>query len=280
MNYYLEQVQSDSRIPAKIYVDETGRRNNRYPLHYHDNLEFDLVIEGTLTGRCNGVQTTIRCGDFFFVNSGDLHETFSDTAQRVRTVTVLLSHTLLGNFYPDVSSFLFVIPAGSPQRIQIQQLLLRIGTLYSERRQFFELEITIALESISLILLSECRVRCSETVVTGHGTRSLVNIKKVVAYLQANYAEDISLGAAASEVNMTPAYFSRFFKKQTGETFCWYLSKIRAYHASVSLSDTARSVTDIALDCGFLNVKAFIESFRKIYGETPARWRRDHIPAV
>jgi len=212
MEYFLEQVQSDSRIPAKIYVDMTAERRH-YPTHFHDNIEFDYVLEGSITGVCGGTAEKIPCGDFFFVNSGNLHETISGTDTRVKTIIVLLSYNLLKTYCPDVAQYSFSIPAGSDARFKIQQLLRSVGTLFTARKPFYELEITTALESICLVLLRECRIRQSDVRTGAHDQKSLANIKAVLAYLEANYAENIPLSAAAAQVYMVPSYFSRFFKK-------------------------------------------------------------------
>ncbi|MNI94463.1 Bifunctional transcriptional activator/DNA repair enzyme AdaA [compost metagenome] len=75
---------------------------------------------------------------------------------------------------------------------------------------------------------------------------------------------------------MAPTYFSRFFKKTTGETYHSYLTSIRLYHAHKDLLNRDASITDIALANGFANVKAFIEAFKKGYHATPAQYRKDH----
>jgi AraC family transcriptional regulator, melibiose operon regulatory protein len=275
MDYFLEQIQTDSRIPAKIYVDMSAERRH-YPLHFHNNLEFDLVIEGSITGICNGITTKISSGDFFFVNSGNLHETMSDTANRVRTVIVLLSCDLLKKYCPEIQQYSFCIPPCSEARKKIQQQLLSIGILYHEHKNFYELEITTVLESICLTLLRECRIQKTEITTPLHDQKSLANIKAVLAYMEANSAEELSLGTVASQVHMVPSYFSRFFKRITNETFYTYLMKLRACHAYQELMNSDKLITDIALDAGFPNVKSFINCFSTIYGETPAKYRRQH----
>src|SRR5574344_2766856 len=284
MDYYHEQVKTDTRIPAKIYVDMAAEKRH-YFLHFHDNLEFDLLVEGAMTCVCNSITTKLTSGNFFFVNSGDLHETKADSTKRVKTVTVLLSYDLLKKYCPDIQKYTFSIPEDSAlnsgtsvtPRAKIKALITSIGSMYREQKPYYELEITSALEAICLILLRECKVQKTESnTAATSDQKSFSKIKAELAYLEANYSEDISLGAAASQIDMVPSYFSRFFKKATNEPFYNYLMKLRSYHAYHELMETDRLITDIALDNGFLNVKAFIDSFKKIYGDTPAKYRRSH----
>ena len=276
MDYYLEQVQTDTRIPAKIYVDMAAEKRH-YFLHFHDNLEFDLLVEGSMTCVCNSITKKLTSGNFFFVNSGDLHETKADSTKRVKTITVLLSYDLLKKYCPDIQKYSFAIPEKSAQRERIKSLITSIGSMFREQKPYYELEITSALEAICLILLRDCKIpKADSATATASDQKSFSKIKAELAYLEANYSEDISLGAAASQIDMVPSYFSRFFKKATNETFYNYLMKLRSYHAYHELMETDRLITDIALDNGFLNVKAFIDSFKKIYGDTPAKYRRSH----
>jgi AraC-like DNA-binding protein len=79
----------------------------------------------------------------------------------------------------------------------------------------------------------------------------------------------------AEEVGMTRSYFSRFFKKATGENFYTYLTNMRLYHAHKELISKEESITDVALNNGFANVKSFIEAFKKNYNMTPARYKKN-----
>ena len=93
--------------------------------------------------------------------------------------------------------------------------------------------------------------------------------------MEENYDLDLSLSDISREIGMAPTYFSRFFKKNTGETFYSYLNKIRLYYSYKELINTDSSITEVALNSGFSNVKSFIEVFKKTYKNTPAKYRNE-----
>ena len=66
MEYYQEMVETEDGIPARIYYGGTGRDKLYYPLHWHRNLEFDLVMEGRIRGRVNGKEQSAGPGEIFF----------------------------------------------------------------------------------------------------------------------------------------------------------------------------------------------------------------------
>lgn len=102
---------------------------------------------------------------------------------------------------------------------------------------------------------------------------NITNIKKAITYMDTHYKNKITLKDISSEIGMVPTYFSRFFKNSTGETFYYYLSKIRLYHAYNELINSDESITEIAFNNGFPNVKSFIEFFKRIYNSTPTKYR-------
>lgn len=274
MNYYQERIEMDSIIPAKIYMGESNDNKVHYPLHWHNNLEFDLVIEGMICGKINGKKIEVHPGEFLFVNSGDLHETDGDNRNQLRTITILLSYNLLLEYCSDVDLYYFDFTKNVIAQNQVKQLMIQCGEVYQAKKEFYELELSILLRNICGILLKECRKKRQEENYSRYQQRSILNIKKTIDYMEKNYENNISLKNIAVEIGMSPNYFSRFFKKTTGETFYSYLTRMRLYYAHKELINSDVSITEIALNNGFPNVKSFIEAFKKEYKVTPAKYKK------
>lgn len=101
-------------------------------------------------------------------------------------------------------------------------------------------------------------------------------IETVMAYLNKNFEQDISLSEAAKLAAMSEVAFSRFFKTRTGKTFVDTLNEIRLGHASRLLIDTTQSVSEIAYRCGFNNMSNFNRIFRKKKQCTPKEFREEY----
>ncbi|WP_245917788.1 helix-turn-helix transcriptional regulator [Alteribacillus bidgolensis] len=65
----------------------------------------------------------------------------------------------------------------------------------------------------------------------------------------------------ASEVNLSPYYFLRVFKKSMGETPINYLIQLRLNEAKYLLHHTNLSIAEIAYKCGFNSESHFITTF-------------------
>lgn len=82
--------------------------------------------------------------------------------------------------------------------------------------------------------------------------------------------EHITYRNAVQFMNMSDAYFSRYFKRQAGMTFSQYLNVVRIEKA-VQLLDSAPTmkITDVMLRCGFNTIRSFNRVFREVTGFTP-----------
>lgn len=99
-------------------------------------------------------------------------------------------------------------------------------------------------------------------------------LRQAIEYIQAHLSEDISLSDIANELGMSQYYFCRLFKRSTGVSPHQYLIQQRVEQAKRLLKQTERTVTAIALDCGFANQSHFAKYFRQYTGMNPNQFRK------
>jgi len=83
----------------------------------------------------------------------------------------------------------------------------------------------------------------------------------------------------ARAARLSPAHFSREFRRAFGETPHQYLLTRRLERAAQLLRQTDRSIADICLSVGLRSVGSFTTSFGRAYGLSPAAYRAAHPPA-
>ena len=93
-------------------------------------------------------------------------------------------------------------------------------------------------------------------------------------YIQQHYQEPLTLEEVAEHVNLTDAYFSVLFKKETGEGFAKYLASVRLDMAKRMLRETSLPVAEICRQVGYNDVKHFSRIFERNSGVTPAAYRK------
>jgi len=97
-----------------------------------------------------------------------------------------------------------------------------------------------------------------------------------INFIHNNFERDISLGDIAKFVFLSPSYFTRAFKEETGMSPINYLLKVRIERAKELLADTSLKISDIALNVGFSNQQRFNEMFKKYAGVTPLQYRKQN----
>ncbi len=97
--------------------------------------------------------------------------------------------------------------------------------------------------------------------------------------MDARYREPLDVPALARAAHVSPAHFSREFKRTFGETPHQYLLTRRLERAAELLRKTDHTVAQICFDVGLASVGSFTSSFGRAYGMTPTAYRAAHPPA-
>jgi AraC-like DNA-binding protein len=108
-------------------------------------------------------------------------------------------------------------------------------------------------------------------------TRHLLRAKDLV---DARYREPLDVAALARAAHLSPAHFSREFRRAFGETPHQYLLTRRLERAASLLRTTDRTISDICFTVGLRSVGSFTTSFQRTFGRSPAAYRAAHPPAV
>ncbi|HTV98933.1 MAG TPA: helix-turn-helix transcriptional regulator [Streptosporangiaceae bacterium] len=99
-------------------------------------------------------------------------------------------------------------------------------------------------------------------------------------FADGRYFEPLSVAAMAAAAGLSPAHFSREFRRAFGESPHRYLLTRRLERAAALLRNTDRSVADICLMVGFTSVGSFTTSFGRIFALSPTEYRSACPPAA
>ncbi len=99
-------------------------------------------------------------------------------------------------------------------------------------------------------------------------------IRILKQYIEEHYMQEISLSRIAELVDMNASYLSSMFKRETGMTYSEYLFQCRVKQASRLLVETAKSIGEIAKECGYQDARYFSKQFSKLVGLKPSEYRK------
>ena len=91
-------------------------------------------------------------------------------------------------------------------------------------------------------------------------------IDSVCSFIKENFRNDINRDLIAATIGMNPDIFSRNFNQHTGHTLPDYINSLRIDDAKMLLRETDRTVSRVAIETGFENLRTFNRVFRKFTG--------------
>lgn len=105
-----------------------------------------------------------------------------------------------------------------------------------------------------------------------------VRINEVINFVEAHFSEPMALEQMADVAHFSPFHFHRIFRAAVGESPHAYLTRIRLEKAIAQMNyGTPRTLTEIALDCGFASSSHFSRIFKQSYGFSPKEYSTERF---
>lgn len=98
-------------------------------------------------------------------------------------------------------------------------------------------------------------------------------VVRAQAYIQENYHRDLSLDEVSRQMDLSPYYFSKLFKEETGSNFVEYITNLRIAKAKELLAGDKGSMKEICAAVGYSDPNYFSRIFKKTTGVTPTEYR-------
>lgn len=99
-------------------------------------------------------------------------------------------------------------------------------------------------------------------------------VDTLIKYIEQNFHNNITLTELAELAHFTPAYVSKQFHKETGQTIKSYINQKKIENAKYLLTNTRRTVQEVAQDSGFSNISHFNRIFKQATDMTPLQYRQ------
>ena len=276
-DFYLNTFTNDESFPFFIQL---GGHDEPLYMHTHvDFAELSLITDGSARHLAGGESYPIAGGDVFVIHEKVPHG-FEET-DKLRLYNIMFAPRLLPESdIAESSGFkaLFVPERGGrsfSSRLSLDpgdfeavaHLFRRIYREYSEKRVGWKTAVQGDFLKLTVTL---SRLYDFDRVKDDHGMEKIAG---AAAYIEQNYAENISVAKLAEMSNYSVRQFIRLFKKAFGCIPTEYIANLRMQKARELLRGKTASITDIALFCGYGDSNYFSRIFRKYNGITPSEYR-------
>ena len=254
----------------------------RFECHFHPETEITLIAEGEMYYQANDKVFLLREGDGIFVNSNVMHAGWKSEASDCKYFPMNFSTVLVSGHENSRIEERYVEPLLRDNLIPYAvfydkneedrpflALLRDYQKLLAERRDGYELLVKSLLCRFWFLLYE--RAKAGESVCPDRGVTA---VKETIAYMEAHFAERLTLEQLAGVCSFSRSEFCRIFRRYTGRTPFEYLQHLRVRRSLRLLEDRSLSVTEIAERTGFAGSSYYAEIFRRYMNMSPLEYRK------
>lgn len=244
--------------------------------HWHQRSEFLYVLEGQPRVCIGSDIFNGHPGDLFVVQSGQIHSISSDHVCTMMICTY--DPGVLYSFQTELQFIKSFISSRELQEAGLENEVLRIFEEILQEKQAAHPMHEVIIRT-DILRLYSLLVRNFERE-SSSGSRNMTKFRhfqNVLTYITEHYNESISLGNIAKTISYHPSYVSTLFVTYTGMNFKAYLDNFRIGKSVELLRTTDLTISDIAAQCGFDNIRTFNNTFKRVVGSTPSLVRRESI---
>ncbi len=265
----------------QVEISSAFTRTEHYPAHAHPHqFQLELVVNGATECGIGRRRYAVPQAYFSVVNPAVEH--YNVTPRWKHALFIIFPHRTLDETAWQLYRLLSRPVAFSDVVAPCTTELSAIVTLLCEAaarpdRPGHRLLFDTGLVQLSVVLLRALHGNHSgRAVAASNATAAHTQIARAVDLIHSACQTDLSLDDLAEAAAMSRYHFLRCFKTHVGSTPYAYLQQVRLQHAATLLRSSARTITAIALDCGFTSPSRFSDAFRRRYGCTPSAYRRAH----
>lgn len=269
-----EKVNDDFNLPIRLIRFE-GDISEPIHKHWHNSLEIVLPI-------CNGEYAWVD-GRYYklyqenmmplIINSRSIHAFESGCPKPYIGLALLINYQFLKEVYPEIDHIHFKQPDEEVGMLVKKQLFL-INEYYETESTHKDLLITSALFHLIYLLVEHLSVDKKDKVEL-KSEKNKHRITSIINYIDENYQEDLTIEQLSEVFHLSEGHLSKLFKENLGMTIKAYISQTRAKEVRQALLASDLPLIDIAIMCGFPNVKSMNKVFKDLYQCTPSQFRRN-----
>ena len=266
-------------FPCAAYASRhTDAPGDTIPWHWHEELEVIFVDAGTLKLQIPGGEYLLQEGSLVVLNSNVLHSLSGHPAGALRSM-VFSPFLITGGadtvFYKNYVRALLACPDFSVWQAEPGPDVKRFSAAFSAMEtDAFAYEFTVR-ENLSQLLL-HCYAQLLPRLSAQKPAKSAdtVRIEQMLQYMQASYAEPITLADIAQAARLSERECLRCFHRTIGDSPVQYLLKYRLMQGAALLrASPAASIAEVSAACGFDSPSYFSKQFRRFYQRPPREYR-------
>lgn len=260
--------------PYLIEMQKQTIQHTKMPrcIHCHDDrIEILLLLKGKGIHQIGGKDYSTKADDLLIFDADCLHDERADNNVGLEILSCSIgnvhikdlpsNHILQKNACPVIRDSYYINI--------IKNLLYTLYDCHNYSPEETSSEFIYHLLSCLILLVYKASIKNTEIL-----NKSVFDIgNSIKTYIDKHYLEDIDIPSIAKAMKLGESYISHSFKKTTGYSVVQYIIRRRIGEAQSWLLMSNLSVTDIAAKVGYNNISNFQNTFRKMVGMSPKKYR-------
>lgn len=262
---------------------------NRKPLEdFHDSYELAYFIRADIHIFVEDTKYHIKDGDLLLINPMDIHRIFYNPDFDYTRYVVHFKSGFIQDMLNTMGMESLIrdlqkkrqkrCSVDLKQRTKIEERFRTLQENYArsviQGKDQKTSEATLKLELL-LLLLKYLELSKSQTLFKSSHDEN--RVKNIIHYIDKHYMNSIYLKDLEQQFANSKYYISHYFKETTQFTVMEYLQYRRVTEAQKLLIQTAKPIIEIAFECGFHSLQHFYSVFKKRFGKSPGRYRKEDL---
>ncbi|SUQ60214.1 Melibiose operon regulatory protein [Raoultella terrigena] len=280
--------EKNTRSPLALYSEyqrmdiELRTPHAMITSHWHGQVEVNVPFDGDVEYLINNEVVSIRQGYISLFWACTPHQLTRPGSCRQMAIFNLPMHLFLSwpldrELINNVTHGM-VIKSLAAQQLSVFEVQRWQQELASDNEQIRQLaieEIALMLKRFSLSGWQPILVnKTSRTHKHSVSRHAQFYVSQMLEFIAAHYDRALTVDAVAEHVKLNPNYAMGIFQRVMQQTMKQYITAMRINHVRALLSDTDKTILDIALTAGFRSSSRFYSTFSKYVGMPPQQYRR------
>nr|AYQ72968.1 AraC family transcriptional regulator [Cohnella candidum] len=278
--------QIDTAMPAvkevRAQTEAAWMQKQYSQWHYHEEVEFLLILEGELTAFCSEEKLVLRSGDIALFGSSEPHTTLQTTEGRLSyivlqidlrkywDISTLNSMQHFSEVIRPLSALNYVYMANPDVKNRTASLMREIYEEMNRKQIGYELSVSSRIKDMLLLLLRHDDQRRLHYL----DSHLLERLQPAIDYVEERLSEKLSVSEVSRRMNMSYTHFIKTFKKAVGMSFTDFVVYKRIKKAEQLLLTSNVSIAEAAEAAGISNLGHFYDMFRRYNGCSPKQFKQ------
>ncbi|GGH09183.1 AraC family transcriptional regulator [Paenibacillus segetis] len=278
------EMESDFYEAALFHIDRERKLYSSMPSrHYHNGYEIFYLVSGDTCYFVDDKAYQVVGGVLMIINMNEIHKLVNSSGETFERITLEFKSEFIEGIFPDNSSIdifssftkgLPMIKLSGQEQGAIEKRFDTMIHEYTQQPPGYESYLKMLL--FELLLFIYRKMESNPRPALNEANLVHKKIFEIVDYLNRHYDEQHTIGQISKNFYISPSYFCKTFRENTGFTFTEYLNNVRIKEARNLLTHGTDKISTIAESVGFESLTHFGRIFKEITGMSPLKYRQNY----